>query len=313
MKDIDVISAGLAVMDEVVSYIDPSVFSLDSVCPNSITFSTGGDALNVAVNLSKLNASVIMSASLGKDAPGEMILNALEERGICTECVEIRNDVSTSVCIALCEKCGERHFVYSAGANDKFDAKLITDEHLKRAKILYIGSCVTLPSLDGEPLASLFKRAKEFGVITIMDASGTRDGKWMEKIIDALPYTDVFFPSEWEARELTGETDPVKMVECFLKNGAGAAGVKLGEKGCYVSDGTVSEFVPAIPCDNIADLIGAGDAFMSGFVKATLLGWPLLRRIRMGNVVANACIQSTGSATFKIDCDKAIARAESLQ
>ena len=45
-----------------------------------------------------------------------------------------------------------------------------------------------------------------------------------------------FFPSMDEAVKITGQTDPELIAECFKKFPMKAFGIKMGAKGCFVTD-----------------------------------------------------------------------------
>ena len=61
MRTFDVVSAGLMVMDIIASPVGREVFERDTVYPDKIAYSAGGDALNVAINLAKLGAKVAIA------------------------------------------------------------------------------------------------------------------------------------------------------------------------------------------------------------------------------------------------------------
>jgi ribokinase len=72
--------------------------------------------------------------------------------------------------------------------------------------------------------------------------------------------------------------------------------VKLGKRGCYVTDGKESHLIPAC---KIApkDTTGAGDAFCAGFIYGLLHGKDLYACGKLGNLVASRCIEEYGART----------------
>lgn len=298
MRKYDVLSAGLMVMDIVVTNVDASVFSRDTSEVGSLAFSTGGDALNVATNLRKLGAGVALAGQIGHDSAGAGILSHLDRHGIPRELVQVTEDEATSTCVVLCTPQGERHFLYYPGANRFFDGELLTDGVLRQAGILYIGSFSGLPALENQRLLSLLRRAKKNGLMTVMDACGCAySGESLRLLDEALPHVDVFFPSEEEAARICGENDPRKAALYFRGRGVGIAGVKLGEKGCYLSDRDGASHYPAIPCEKVVDTTGAGDAFMAGFIRGLTLGKTSAQCARMGAAMGYSCIRSVGATT----------------
>jgi sugar/nucleoside kinase (ribokinase family) len=70
-------------------------------------------------------------------------------------------------------------------------------------------------------------------------------------------------------------------------------GIKLGPEGCILRTPGGAERIAAYGVD-VSDGSGAGDAFMAGFLYATLQGQPPEAAARFGNATAAHCIQSIG-------------------
>jgi sugar/nucleoside kinase (ribokinase family) len=291
----EVLSAGLMVSDIIAHPVDPKIFDIDSQALENIAFKTGGDALNVAVNLAKLGISVGLAGVVGDDAAGRDITARLTMAGVDCGNVVISQKNPTSTCIILCEKSGERHFLYHGKSNHELTESMISDEALSRVSILNIGSAMALDSLDGEGLTKLFWRAKKHGVTTTLDLTHDSSGKWLQKIEGALEYTDVFIPSLVEAKTVTGTAEPEAMAEFMAKYKLKIFGVKLGESGCYITDFKEAKIVPAFFCDEVVDTTGAGDAFMSGFICGLLKGFGPFDCAKLGAAAANFCIRHLGA------------------
>ncbi len=310
MRRFDVMAAGLMVLDILAAPVNHDVFDVDTVYPEHLSFSTGGDMLNAAMNLRKLDARVAIAGTLGGDDAGKMLLSQIDRYGLDRESVHVLDDVPTPVTIALCEPGGERHFIHRRGANDHFDGAQLTAERLAQAQILYIGSAMGLKMLEGEALRRLFARAHAAGTVTIMDAASSRDGRWLEKVEAALPETDVFFPSFIEANKITGLGDPEAQAAFFVERGVKLAGVKLGAEGCVIDEGGRIIRVKAIPHENPIDMTGAGDAFIAGFMKGLLLGFSALRAAQLGCAIAHESIGSVGATTHQATLNGVLKKAQ---
>ena len=298
-----IIVAGLMVMDILVKPVDISLFENDTNYPDSIDFLTGGDALNVAINLGKLGAKVSVSGLVGRDSGGDLILRDFDKNGVDRKLVEIRDDVQTTVSIVMSCKNGERHFICRPDSTLRYDASVLTEEVLSDAKLLYIGSTMALPALEGPALRDLLRRARSLGVLTAMDATQPPDDHWLERIDCALPYVDLFIPSYGEAVHLTGQSDPASAARFLRERGVNLAGVKLGENGCYIDDGQAPFFLPAIRLENPVDLTGAGDAFMSGFLYGYTQGFTARECAKFATAMSYNCIQSLGASTHALTRD----------
>ena len=297
----DVLSAGLIVSDIIVHPVDAGIFDMDTQVLENITFASGGDALNVATNLARLGIDTGLAGVIGDDAAGNHILSTLQSAGVNCENIIKSDKNQTSTCVVLCEKSGERHFLYYGKSNDELKQSMIPDEVFSQIKILNVGSAMALSGLDGDGLAELFRRAKKYGVTTTFDATHDNQGKWLEKIEKALEYTDVFIPSYGEAKMITGLDKPEDMAGFMKKYNLKIFGVKLGSQGCYITDFKESQIVPVFACDNVVDTTGAGDAFMSGFICGLLKGFGYIDCARLGSAVSNFCIQHFGATGYLPD------------
>jgi 2-dehydro-3-deoxygluconokinase len=91
---------------------------------------------------------------------------------------------------------------------------------------------------------------------------------------------DVVFAGEDEARLLTGSstTDPAGLLEELAAATGGDAVLKRGAEGCLARvDGATYE-VPAEPVD-VVDTVGAGDAFVAGYLAELLVGADAQQRL----------------------------------
>jgi sugar/nucleoside kinase (ribokinase family) len=114
---------------------------------------------------------------------------------------------------------------------------------------------------------------------------------------DALPYLDWAVPSFDEAILLTGERTAEGQAARLKSGGVKNVAVKLDAGGCYVSPQEGEPFtVPALSVTAI-DSLGAGDAWVGGFLTGLLHQWPLLKIARFANAVGACCVQSLGATT----------------
>ncbi len=293
----DILAAGLIVSDIIVHPVDISLFSADSVAVEEIKFAAGGDSMNVAVNLATLGVNAGLAGMIGSDVAGDFIMGELKKRGINSDGIVRSEQYGTSTSVALTEHNGERHFAYYGKSNNNFRADMVTDEVLRSVKLLFIGSVMALDGISGDGLCDLFKRAKSHGVTTAMDATYDKDNQWMKRIETALPFTDIFIPSIAEAEKIIGAVSFDEMKRVMSGYGLKVFGVKYGKDGCKITDFENDYNIPAFKCDNIADTIGAGDAFMAGFLYGELNGWNSYKSAVFGCATANFCIRSVGAAT----------------
>ena len=103
----------------------------------------------------------------------------------------------------------------------------------------------------------------------------------------------VMLPSENEVRLLTGE-NYVEGSKILIEEGASIVAVKLGERGCYVTDEREKHLLEPYKV-KVVDTTGAGDAFCAGFLYGVIKNRDLYECGRLGNFVASRCIKKAGA------------------
>lgn len=288
--NLDIVTIGLAVCDTMVKPVTPELFQRDST-PVDITYSPGGDALNVAVNAAALGMRTGLVTVVGEDANGALLTRYLTERGVDLSAVRTSRRHVTGTSIVLVEPNGERHFLPDTRIFQDLSPDQVTRQLLTGAKVLSLNSCYRLAQLDDGGVVPIFEMAHELGCRTAMDTTWNRTGDWLERIRPALYHTDIFLPSYREAVQITGERDVRAMSRFFQGYGLEAFGVKLGGEGSYVTDFKREYFVKPFPVERVVNTVGAGDSFVAGFLTAQVLGMELYDSAVFASAVAAFTVQ----------------------
>lgn len=283
MKTLDVLCAGMALMNFPVRPVDVSVFGQDVTPVEAIDLLPGGDAANQAIMLSKLGRRVALFSKRGEDGFGQMLLSALRDfgRDIDLSAIAVTGEAATCACAMLIRPDGQRHFCSHRGALNTLTVEDIPWGLVERARVVSIGGLLGLRGFDGPGTTALLRGAKAAGAVTVADTKTDIWGLGLPGIRETLAYCDYFFPSVDEAAALSGRDTPEEMARVFLDAGAGHVGIKLGGEGCYFEDAAQRFYLPAFPARAV-DTTGAGDAFMSGFIHGLLAGLDARGCCRMG-------------------------------
>jgi sugar/nucleoside kinase (ribokinase family) len=197
------------------------------------------------------------------------------------------------------DKTGERTFLHTRGCMKNFRAADMLSHLalLQKARILAIGYLGLIPETERE-FARLFRTIKQKTSLKIFLDSAASPYVTPRRLQGFLPYVDFFIPSHEEAMLITGRKTPESIVAYLRRSGAPyVVGVKLGAKGCYLSDGRHAAYVKARKVRKVVDATGAGDAFVAGFIAGTLKGMDAFESARLANAVAASCVSAVGAST----------------
>lgn len=96
---------------------------------------------------------------------------------------------------------------------------------------------------------------------------------------------EVFVPSDDDAREFCGLSDPEEIAGHFLETGTKKVVVTLDKRGAYFKSAKESGYAPTFRADEVVDAKGAGNAFSAGLISGITENIPLAEAV----VRANAC------------------------
>ena len=289
-----VLCAGLTVCDLIFRPMSLEVLQRDTSTAQDIKLSGGGDAYNVAMNLSSLGEKVELLTKIGNDDLGEYLFQKLEKAGIGVKwCKKVENPTSASG--VFIKEDSERSFLSYKGACHSMCKEDFTTACLEGMEYLYLGSAFDLPELDGRGMAEVFEKAQRAGVKTILDTTGEPKADEMKWFSEVLKYTDYFLPSLREAKLLTGCEAPEAAARKFLACGSGTVVIKLGEQGSLLVDRDGEKRINTFPTKAI-DTTGAGDAFVAGFIKGLTEGLPTVKCVMYGNVLGSLAVEKLGAS-----------------
>jgi 1-phosphofructokinase family hexose kinase len=257
----------------------------------------GGKGVNVARTLKTLGQPVIATGFAG-GATGTRIVEQLTEESILNDFVRIREESRTNTAVhdptsGDTTEINERGPAVSANEVALFRDKLL---YLARGAdvVVFAGS---LPrGVDAAIYADLAKELRKLDVQTVIDA----DGEPMRLAVRAEP--DVISPNVLEAEELVGhefndDEDRLIAVREMVELGAREAIMTLPD-GCVASvlvDGVAAlHRVRLSPREAVA-AVGAGDAFLAGFVASRYTGADPAECLRFGVACGAESTQRLGA------------------
>jgi sugar/nucleoside kinase (ribokinase family) len=248
----------------------------------------GGNAGSTSYTLAKLGLPVFVVTLAGRDAEAAAVLARLESAGVDTSRV-MRTDAPTSVAISLVNQAGERALLYRLGAS----AEEFPSFPIEGASHFHLAAVFRMKHLRSAA-PNVLRRAKELGMTTSVDTQWDTEDEWMKVLAPSLPWTDLLFVNEDEARMLTGHGDPEAAARRLREAGAKTVCVKLGPRGCSVF-GEDGQFSSPGFCVNAVDSTGAGDCFSAGYIAALQRRLSHREAARIANAVGALSVQQLGA------------------
>ena len=295
-KEIDVIIIGAAIVDLPLRPVSKKVFDVASYPVDGIAMTIGGDALNESTIITRLGHKVALMSCIGVDVPGAFVLDHCKKNNIDTAYIKRDPSIDTSINVGLVAADGERTFITNRqGSLWKFKYEDLDMSSLKDAKILSFASIFNNPLFDNKAMISVFKKAKEEGMIICADMVNPRLNEKIDDIAEALSYVDYFFPNFEEASALTGEIKEAQVADKLYAYGIKNVIMKIGKRGCYIRNSEGAIIVPACKGVTAIDTIGAGDNFASGFITGLLEGKDIRECAVYANCAAAVSVQYVGA------------------
>ncbi|MEZ4828118.1 MAG: carbohydrate kinase family protein [Bacteroidia bacterium] len=257
-----------------------SLLRLYSSNPARLTYSAGGVGRNIAENLARLGAPVVLLGAVGEDEWGKKLLDECTSAGIDTHLIRKVSDAATSVDISFMDNAGD---LYISCTEMDISSKVDLNYLQSCADILggssYLVADTNIPIESLQYLVS-FSRAHHIPLV-IDPVSYEMTGKV------ARLHGDIYLITpnqmEWEIfRELNGTPTIQEVVVT-----AGAEGIRWFSGG----DHEAGQSYPAFPA-RVTDSVGAGDALVSGLVYGLFNGKTLYEAIHWGMAAAALTLET---------------------
>ena len=278
----------------------------------------GGCPANIAAGASRLGLRTALLSRVGDDHMGRFIVEQLRREGVCTDAIV--KDSARLTALAILGIRDEEHFpllFYRENCADMALNEDDVDEQFVRSAraVLITGTHLSRPVVRAASLKAV-QIAKANGARVILDGDyrpvlwGLTTPELGEQRFIAnddvtgelqvvLPACDLIVGTEEELHILGGSTDTHTAVCQIRKLTSAQIVCKRGERGCIVyangmplseNDGVAHAGFPI----EVFNVLGAGDAFMSGFLRGWLRDEPLEECCRLGNAAGALVVSRHG-------------------
>lgn len=248
----------------------------------------GGSAANTIVGLARLGLKTGFIGKVADDTEGRLLLDDFKREGVNTDGIIISKQGRSGAVSAFVNKNGERALYVHPSVNDSLAFEEINLEYAGDTEFLH------LTSVDEKPFSAQKKlNAELLNVKVSFDPGEIFARKGLARLRPIIKRSFVVMPSENELKMLTGK-DFKEGSKMLLREGSNIVAVKLGEKGCYVTDGKESNLIKPYKT-KVVDTTGAGDAYCAGFLYGLIKSKSLYECGRLGNFIASRCIMKMGA------------------
>jgi len=242
----------------------------------------GGVGANCAFTLPKWGIVPHLVACVGRDPLGDMVLTRLAARGVELRDIQRTHKAMTGLLYINVTPGGQRTFFGSRGANRLVVWQPKHRDLVRRAQAVSLMGYSLLDPGPARTARQILTVARALGKFVSFDAGMEPSQEIPEKILRIARKVDLLFVSSEEAAALTGRRHARDAFRALQQAGIPEIVMKLGKRGCLLSDGAAIRHLPAFAVRAV-DSTGAGDAFNAAFLQAKLRGWPAQESALLAN------------------------------
>lgn len=280
--------------------------------------SNGGAPYNVLKAISKMGFRFPLKGigAIGNDERGDLILKECQELQIdSAQITKVKKTNTSYTDVMTVHGTGRRTFFHSRGANAFLDESYFNFSG-SDARIFHLGYLLLLDKLDIihedglTGAAKVLRDARECGMITSADLVSEQSERFRNIVPLSLPFIDILFVNEFEAKMLTDVEICDDSGECSVVRAFQAAKVILDmgvlswviihfPKGAIALNKTGEKiFQPSVkmPSEKIKGSVGAGDAFAAGVLAGVHEDWTMAKSLLLGVNVAAASLMDASSS-----------------
>lgn len=237
----------------------------------------GGAESNVAIGLARLGVAVSWLGRVGDDSLGERVVREIRAEGVDARPI-VDADAATGLMVKERPSAASTavHYYRAGSAGSRLSLEDLSDGWIEDAALLHITGITALLSASAHgTVLDAIARAKRSGVpvsfdINYRSALATREsaGPVLRHIAERA---DIVFGGDDEFAILYPGLAPADAAARLRDAGCATTVLKQGPDGAtvFAADGETS--APGFAIDPL-DTVGAGDAFVAGYLSALLSG-----------------------------------------
>ena len=248
----------------------------------------GGLTATALVAASRLGARTAYSTVLGDDELSRFTIQELEREGV--DCTPIQRRAEARPfhsLIIVDQSTGQRTILYSAEGVAQRRPEEVTDELIAGCRLLFVDNRVVEAGLRAVELA----HARNIPVV------GDIEPEIAPGVPELMRQIDHLIVGIALAAQMTGETQPERIVQALAGDKRACCVVTAGEQGCWYSEwgGQVRHF-PAYRIQ-VVDTTGCGDVFHGAYAACLAQGESVTTAIQVATAAAALKATQPGGRT----------------
>jgi len=274
----------------------------------------GGCPTNVSVGTRRLGLRSVLLTAVGDDQVGEFVTAFLAREQVETRFIPRKPGRRTSAVVLTIQPPDNFPLTFY---RDNCADRALTEDDVARApigdsRVVFL----TGTGLSHEPARratfAAAATARDAGVPIVVDLDYRAD-QWDGAAVFAaqvqtlLDSATIAVGTEEELAAASGSRDVADGAAALFEHGIHALVLKRGGRGSTVFRAGSEPADVAPFAIEVLNVLGAGDAFASGFLYGYLQGWPLERAARMGNACGAIVVTRHGCANFMPTLDEVAA------
>lgn len=232
----------------------------------------GGAPMNVMLNLSQLGLDASLISAVGKDKEGVELLAFLEDFPAPLDLIQVNDHATSKVLVDTSDRENMKYTIVSPVAWDFISWNETNDRAVEHSDAFVFG---TLGARNPTSLATLIQLLKH-QTLRVFDANLRPPFYDFEVIEKLLGFTDILKINEDELEVFSGYFQTEPNAESLCKHldrhfPLETICITMGGKGASIYHNGLFTHHPGYKVA-VEDTIGAGDAFLSGFIYSHLEG-----------------------------------------
>ena len=266
-----------------VYHVDHAVKPGETLSSSEMETFLGGKGLNQSISLARAGVPVYHAGMVGEE--GQLFLDTCKKSGVNTEFIKMIPGKSGHAIIQL-DKNSQNCILLYGGSNRSITRAFVDEvlSHFEKGDILLLQNEIN-------ELDYIIDKAYEIGMQIALNPSP------LDAHLDACDLTkiSIFLLNEIEGGQISGESDPEKILDVMLEKFPEAKIVlTLGSDGAIYRDKVQTCHQEIFPVKAV-DTTAAGDTFTGYFVASLLADMPIPEALRMCAKASSITVSRMGA------------------